>query len=69
MAGLSTEELGRQIIVPWGDKPDTRITIETGLMHMVMEDLIHYGELSAALWQIGLEVPYLGFWRYKHNQL
>ena len=63
---LSAEELGRQIAVPWGDNPDTRINIETGLTHMVMEDMIHYGELSAALWQMGLEAPYLGFWRYKY---
>jgi hypothetical protein len=26
--------------------------------------MIHYGELSAALWQMGLEAPYIGFWRY-----
>jgi uncharacterized damage-inducible protein DinB len=62
---LSAEELNRQIVVPWGDKPGTKISIETGLTHMVMEDMIHYGELSAAMWQMGLEAPYLGFWRYK----
>ena len=31
---------------------------------MVIEDMIHYGELSAVLWQMGLEAPYMGFWRY-----
>ena len=62
---LSLEELNRQIVFPWGDKPDTRISIEKALTHMVLEDMIHYGELSAALWQMGLEAPYSGFWRYK----
>ncbi len=64
---LSTEKLNKQIIIPWGNKPNTKITIETALTHMVMEDMIHYGELSAALWQIGLEAPYMGFWRYNHQ--
>jgi uncharacterized damage-inducible protein DinB len=62
---LSLEELNRQIVFPWGDKPDIRISIEKALTHMVLEDMIHYGELSAALWQMGLEAPYSGFWRYK----
>jgi len=61
---LSADELNRQLVVPWSDKPDTRIAVETGLTHMVVEDMIHYGELSAALWQIGLEAPYWGFGRY-----
>jgi uncharacterized damage-inducible protein DinB len=65
LAKLSTKELNRQIAVPWGNLPGTKISIETGLIHMVMEDMIHYGELSAALWQMGSEAPYLGFWRYK----
>ncbi|MGA3289976.1 MAG: hypothetical protein ABSD42_07060 [Candidatus Bathyarchaeia archaeon] len=63
---LSAEELNRQIVVPWGDKPGTRISIETALCQIAMEDMIHYGELSAVLWQMNLEAPYLGFWRYKH---
>jgi len=44
---LLAEELNRQIVVLWGDKPDTRISIETALTHMVIEDMVHYGELSA----------------------
>ena len=35
---------------------------------MVMEDLVHYGELSAVLWQMDKEAPYLAFWRYMHNK-
>jgi uncharacterized damage-inducible protein DinB len=63
---LSLKKTNKQIAIPWGDKPDTKISIETALYHMVMEDMIHYGELSAVLWQMNLEAPYLGFWRYKH---
>jgi uncharacterized damage-inducible protein DinB len=64
---LLAEELNRQIVVPWGDKPGTKISIETALCQIVMEDMIHYGELSAAFWQMNLDAPYLGFWRYKHT--
>ncbi len=63
---LSNEELNRQVVIPWGNKPDTRISIETAFCQIVMEDMIHYGELSALLWQMNIEAPYLGFWRYKH---
>jgi uncharacterized damage-inducible protein DinB len=61
--GLSLQELNREIAVPWSGNP-TRITVEKALTHMVLEDMIHYGELSAVLWQMGLEAPYSGFWRY-----
>lgn len=64
---LSVEELDRQIAVPWGDKPYSEVNVETILHHLVMEDMIHYGKLSTVLWQIGLEAPYMGFWRYKHQ--
>jgi uncharacterized damage-inducible protein DinB len=62
---LSQEELNRQIVVPWSTTPDIKVTVETILNHIIIEDMIHYGELSAVLWQMGLEAPYLGFWRYK----
>ena len=61
---LSLEDLKRQIVVPWGDKP-AGISIEKALTHMVLENMIHYGELSAAFWQMDLAAPYMGFWRYK----
>jgi len=65
LAQLSLEELNRQIVVPWIDPPETKITIETILKHVVLEDMIHYGELSASFWQIGAEAPYIPFWRFK----
>ncbi len=68
LENLTPESLRRYIVIPWGDKPDSNISIETALSHMVMEDLIHYGELSAALWQMDREAPYLAFWRYMYNK-
>ncbi len=61
---LTPQELTREIMLPLTNKPAPKITIEKCLTHMVLENMIHYGELSAALWQMGLEAPYMGFWRY-----
>jgi uncharacterized damage-inducible protein DinB len=63
----TSEELRQEIVVPWGDTPETKVTTETALAHMVVEDLIHIGELSDLLWQMGVEPPYLAFWRYMHQ--
>ncbi len=65
---LTCEELNRRIALPWGITPDTCVNIETALTHMVTEDLIHYGELSAMIWQMDKEAPYLSFWRYMYNK-
>jgi uncharacterized damage-inducible protein DinB len=63
LADLTDKELNRQVTVYWGAKP-TELPVEKGLTHMVLEDMIHYGELSAAMWQMGWEAPYSGFWKF-----
>jgi uncharacterized damage-inducible protein DinB len=67
LKNLTAELLNKYITIPWGNKPDTRISVETILSHMVIENLVHYGELSAMLWQMDKEAPYLAFWRYMYN--
>lgn len=67
LAKLYPEEINREIVVPWGEKPFVKLKVDAILTHMVMEDMVHYGELSAVLWQMGLEAPYKAFWRYKHE--
>jgi uncharacterized damage-inducible protein DinB len=67
LSKLTIKDWNRQIVVPWGEKPYKKLSIEGVLTHMVFEDMIHYGELSAVLWQMGLEAPYLAFWRYQQN--
>ena len=64
---LSLQELNRLISMPWGDKPYPQVSVETVLTHMVFEDMVHFGELSAAFWQMGLEAPYKAFWRYQYQ--
>ena len=68
LQNLKTEDWTRKVPNPWINKPDAAITIETALCHMVMEGMVHYGELSPVLWQLNLEAPYLAFLRYMYNQ-
>jgi uncharacterized damage-inducible protein DinB len=65
-SALTEQELKRQIVMPWSQTP-IKLDIDACLTHMVMECMVHYGELSAAFWQMGLEAPYKPFWRYKHQ--
>lgn len=67
LSGLDDAKLNRFIVVPWGEKPFPELKLESVLTHMVMEDMVHFGELSAVFWQMGLEAPYKAFWRYKHQ--
>ena len=67
LAKLSPEEINREIVIPWGEKPFIKLKVEAVLTHMIMEDMVHYGELSAVIWQMGLEAPYKAFWRYKYQ--
>jgi uncharacterized damage-inducible protein DinB len=67
LSKLDDAELSRLILVPWGEKPYPKQSVETVLTHMVMEDMVHYGELSTAFWQMGLDAPYKAYWRYKHQ--
>jgi uncharacterized damage-inducible protein DinB len=63
---LKPEDYQNTVANPWikGES----IGIETGLTHMVLECMVHFGELSAAFWQIGKEAPYLAFLRYELNK-
>lgn len=63
---LTDAEVHRSVVIPWGPTPGTKISIDTALTHLICEDMIHYGELSAALWQMGLEAPYKGFLRFHY---
>jgi uncharacterized damage-inducible protein DinB len=65
LASLDPEGWQRKATLPWTNyPPGTQVTFEAALTHMVMEDMIHYGELSAMLWQMNREAPYLAYLRY-----
>ena len=63
---LKPEDYLNTVANPW--VAGESISIETGLTHMVLECMVHFGELSAAFWQIGKEAPYLAFLQYELNK-
>jgi uncharacterized damage-inducible protein DinB len=63
---LKPEDYQDTVANPW--IKGASISVETGLTHMVLECMVHFGELSAVLWQIGQEAPYLAFLRYDLNK-
>ena len=68
LSNLKAQDYNQKVTLPWPNyKPNTQVTIETVLNHMVLENMIHYGELSALLWQLNQETPYLAYCRYKFN--
>jgi uncharacterized damage-inducible protein DinB len=68
LSNLKAEDWNQKVTLPWPNyKPNTQVTVETVLNHMVLENMIHYGELSALLWQLNQEAPYLSYCRYKFN--
>jgi|SRR5665647_413066 len=68
LSNLKAEDWNQKVTLPWPNyKPNTQVTVETVLNHMVLENMIHYGELSALLWQLNQEAPYLAYCRYKFN--
>jgi uncharacterized damage-inducible protein DinB len=63
---LKPEDYQNTVANPWIEGES--ISIGTGLTHMVLECMVHFGELSAAIWQIGKEAPYLAFLRFEFSK-
>jgi uncharacterized damage-inducible protein DinB len=63
LARLKPQDYTRAVPNPWLN--NAPVSIETALTHMVMECMVHFGELSALFWQIDVEPPYLAFLRFQ----
>jgi uncharacterized damage-inducible protein DinB len=63
---LNPPDYLNRVANPWIN--GASISVETGLTHMVLECMVHFGELSAVFWQIGKEAPYLAFLQYELNK-
>lgn len=66
LKALKPYDYKRTVANPW--IKGTSISIETALTHMVLECMVHFGELSAAFWQMGNEAPYLAFLLYELSE-
>ena len=56
---LTPKALQRELTLPW--HADFTLNVEDVLMQIAVENLYHYGELMAMLWQIGDDPPYLSW--------
>jgi len=61
---LTPEELRREVVLPWRRDPPMTASVENILAMVALEDIHHYGELIALLWQSGVEAPYLSWLQY-----
>jgi uncharacterized damage-inducible protein DinB len=65
---LTPEELRREVGLPWRKTPPTKISVENILAQVAVEDIYHYGELIALIWQADAEAPYLSWMQYTSGQ-
>jgi uncharacterized damage-inducible protein DinB len=64
VAHLKPGELERKIDLPRKDLPTLSIRVEDVLVHAALENIHHYGELIALLWQMDVEPSHLGWIGY-----
>lgn len=61
VAKLKPDELERKLELPRKGKPSTFVRVEDVLAHTALENIHHFGELIALLWQMDMEPPHLGW--------
>jgi len=61
---LTPKKLSRDVVLPWRRDPPMTASVENILTMVALEDIHHYGELIALLWQAGEEAPYLSWLQY-----
>jgi uncharacterized damage-inducible protein DinB len=64
VAKLKPDELERKLELPRKGKPSTFVRVEDVLAHTALENIHHFGELIALLWQMDMEPPHLGWIDY-----
>ncbi|MFQ6074929.1 MAG: DinB family protein [Candidatus Bathyarchaeia archaeon] len=64
LAGLTQDELDREVRLPWRREPPLILRVEDVLVFVAIENVSHMGELIAILWQIDREPPYLSWSRF-----
>lgn len=64
VAKLNPSELERKVEVPKRGMPSISARVENVLVHATLENIHHFGELIALLWQIDVEPPHAGWIDY-----
>ena len=64
---LTVNELARQVTRRYRDGRTIVSTVEDNLLHFLLEETHHRGELIALLWQLDITPPHLGWIQYLHQ--
>jgi len=64
LAILKPEELERKVEIQRMGMPSVLVRVEDVLVHAALENIHHYGELIALLWQIDVEPSHMGWIGY-----
>jgi len=64
VADMKPEELERKVEITRPGTPSTLVRVEDVLVHAALENIHHFGELIALLWQMDLEPPHIGWIGY-----
>jgi uncharacterized damage-inducible protein DinB len=64
VAKLNASELERKVEMPRRGMPSVSVRVEDVLVHAALENMHHFGELIALLWQIDVEPPHMGWIGY-----
>jgi uncharacterized damage-inducible protein DinB len=64
LAKMALADLDRKVEVSRMGTPPVPVRIEDILIHVAFENVHHFGELIALLWQIDVEPPHMGWMAY-----
>lgn len=64
LAKLTSTELERKVEFLRSGMPPILVRVEDILIHAALENIHHFGELIALLWQMDVEPPHMGWIGY-----
>ena len=64
VARMAPSELERKVEIIRPNVPPMQVRVEDILIHVAFENVHHFGELIALLWQIDVEPPHMGWIAY-----
>lgn len=64
LARMAPAEFERRVEIIRSGMPPVQVRVEDILIHVAFENVHHFGELIALLWQIDVEPPHMGWIAY-----
>ena len=61
VVNMKPEELERKVEIPRTGMPSLSVRVEDVLVHAALENIHHYGELIALLWQMDVDPSHMGW--------